>query len=273
MNTEMAGLWEPHSASIDFCENNYIHSNRIVEFHNTWSSVIGISSFGMIGILSGNPTKERRHIIAYLILVFIGIGSAGLHGTLHHIFQSSDELPMIYLVNSLLYMLAEFDAPQIQPKHPYLPLNLFGISILNTLIYYRFQQIYYVFIATFVSETTVLIIWLYKILYLEKERSSTTKDLGKMAVFNLVGVGFPLWIFDMIQCERVKNFSEKLPGIFNGATPHIVWHFTAGFASYCLIMCMCCLRMEELNIPFTRYNILGFFPVIKRSNDKSHNIV
>lgn len=267
----MAGLWEPHSASIDFCERNYIHSNRIVEFHNTWSSVLGISSFGMIGILSGNPTNERRHMIAYLILVFIGIGSAGLHGSLHQIFQSSDELPMIYLVNSFLYMCAEFDAPQNQPNHPYLPLNLVVISILNSVIYYRFQQIYFVFIAVFSSETAIVILWLYKILYLKKERSSTAKYLGKMSIFNLLGVGLPLWIYDMIQCERVRKFSDKLPRFIKGATPHIIWHFTAGFSGYCIITCLCCSRMEELNIPYTKHNILGFIPVIKTRTD-NHNI-
>ena len=96
----MTGFWEPHSASIDFCESNYLHSNYIVEIHNTWSSILGISSFGAVGILFANPTNELRHFIAYFVLILIGVGSAGLHGTLNWIYQSSDELPMISVILS-----------------------------------------------------------------------------------------------------------------------------------------------------------------------------
>jgi hypothetical protein len=71
-------------------EENYGHSNMVVEFHNTWSSLAFLSLFGIIGLWKGNPTKEVRHSLAYFVLFMIGIGSAGLHGSLHWIFQSSD---------------------------------------------------------------------------------------------------------------------------------------------------------------------------------------
>ena len=41
-------------------------------------------------MLFGNPTKEMRYTLGYFILFIIGVGSAGLHGTLHWVFQSSD---------------------------------------------------------------------------------------------------------------------------------------------------------------------------------------
>jgi dihydroceramidase len=85
--------WEPHTSSIDFCEENYLHSNYIVEIHNVWSSLLGISLFGIIGLIyHPNLNHEKRNLLAYWILVLIGIGSAGLHGSLHWIFQSSDEV-------------------------------------------------------------------------------------------------------------------------------------------------------------------------------------
>lgn len=71
-------------------ETNYGQSNNVVEFHNTWSSLAGISLFGVIGLWKGNPTKEIRYTLGYIVLLMIGVGSAGLHGTLHWIFQSSD---------------------------------------------------------------------------------------------------------------------------------------------------------------------------------------
>ncbi|OEU10819.1 aPHC-domain-containing protein [Fragilariopsis cylindrus CCMP1102] len=101
------GYWEPHTSSIDFCETNYLHSSYIAEPHNLFSSLWGLSLLGLIGIYYGNPTGEIRFKIAYGILILIGIGSAALHGTLNWVFQSADELPMIYLVISALYCLIE----------------------------------------------------------------------------------------------------------------------------------------------------------------------
>jgi len=87
--------WEPHTSSIDFCEDNYLHSNYIVEIHNVWSSLMGISLFGILGLIYHSKNeiyKEKRSLLAYWILFLIGMGSAGLHGSLHWIFQSSDEV-------------------------------------------------------------------------------------------------------------------------------------------------------------------------------------
>lgn len=154
---------------------------------------------------------------------FPKLGSAGLHGTLQWIFQSSDELPMLYLINCLLFLYAEHDAPQDQPNHPYLPLQLVGVSLISTLIYYRFQQIYFVFLTIFTSEIIALTIWSYKILNSKDNRISlTAKNLFKLSNFNLICVGTPVWIFDMLNCKRVITFSNKLPGFFKGLTPHVV---------------------------------------------------
>ena len=104
--------WEPHSSSVDFCETNYLHFDHVVEWHNSWSSLLGISFFGLIGIIYNNPTNEVRNVLAYLILLLIGVGSVGLHSTLHWMFQSSDELPMLYICNALNFMFIEYDAPR-----------------------------------------------------------------------------------------------------------------------------------------------------------------
>ena len=109
-----------------------IVSKYIVEIHNTWSSILGISSFGMFGLVFGNPTHELRNIIAYLVIVLIGFGSAGLHGTLHWIYQSSDELPMIYLIMCYLYLCAEVDSLPAKPNYPHLPTILTVSSTINT---------------------------------------------------------------------------------------------------------------------------------------------
>jgi hypothetical protein len=47
-----------HTASIDFCESNYLLSNIIVETHNVWSSIVAFTFLGAVGIVYGNPLHE-----------------------------------------------------------------------------------------------------------------------------------------------------------------------------------------------------------------------
>lgn len=147
-----------HTASIDFCESNYLLSNVIVEPHNVWSSIVAFTVLGAVGIVCGNPTQERRIFLIYFILLIIGIGSACLHATLNSTFQSFDELPMLYLIICSFYAVLEIDAPpkEGKQKYPNLPIYLFLLSCVCTAVYTIFQQLYVVFLITFISMTVVI---------------------------------------------------------------------------------------------------------------------
>ena len=257
--------WEPHSASIDFCETNYFHSNHIVEIHNTRSSIIGLSSFGVMGLMLGNHTGERRNTVAYLVLILIGIGSAGLHGTLHWFLQSADELPMMYLLTCLLYMCAEYDAPRGKPNYPRLPQILSLLATVNTIIYYCFQQFYLVFIFSFGSGGTAVLTWLHYTLYGKPGRSREAQHICSIGVISILMGGLPCWLYDMLQC---KSFIGQADHFLHGLTPHVLWHFGAGFAAYCTIVSLECCRMEELGIPYKAKFIGGVFPLISTDVDK-----
>jgi hypothetical protein len=73
----------PHSSSIDFVSQLLTFCIRR-EPHNVWSSVLGITMMGVLGLwqstrLTG-PISDRRVKVAFAVLVLTGLGSAGLHG-------------------------------------------------------------------------------------------------------------------------------------------------------------------------------------------------
>ena len=68
----------------------------------------------------------------------------------------------------------------------------------------------------------------------------------------------------MLACERFRPFVNRLPGILKGMTPHVVWHFAAGYASYCGISCLLCCRLEELRIPYKVKYHFGVLPNVVR---------
>jgi dihydroceramidase len=262
-------LWEPHTSSIDFCESNYLVSNHIVEYHNTWSSFIGILLFGIFGLLKNNHMDETRNVVSYLILVFTGAGSAGLHGTLHWFFQSADELPMVYLLLSFCFSCAEYDAPVGKPNYPQLPKLLGSLTLINTAIYYCFQKFFIVFVISFAAEVFAIFAWMVRIVYgyksnkagQEHKRSYASRRMCNLA-WSSIAIGFfPCWVYDMLQC---KSFIMKADESLFGITPHVIWHFGAGFSAYCTILCLECCRMEELNVEYDAKFIGGLLPFVSR---------
>jgi len=253
------GYWEPHSSSIDFCEDNYLHTKFLVETHNTWSSIVGISLLGIVGLVLGNSTRERRHTMTYILLVLIGVGSAGLHGTLHWAFQSSDELPMIYLATLANYMCIEYASPMGKPKYPQLPLGLILLMVAVTFIYYCFQHIFLVFVFMYSVAEIVNVYLMYTILYGRKDTSEAARRIGKLALYSYLIVALPIWHFDMYMCQWIL---ANIATIFNGATMHVVWHLSAGFGAYCAIVCLECCRMDALELPYQEYYVFGLIPVI-----------
>ena len=280
------GYWEPHSSSIDFCETNYLLSHHVVEPHNVLSSLWGLSLLGFIGMYQGNPTGELRFKIAYAILTVIGIGSAGLHGTLHWMFQSSDELPMIYLVIAALYCCLENDTPpQSKLKYPWLPHVCMLLGVINTLVYFSFQQIYIVFLLTFVS-LTAAVFFLHVKIALRQRRTMLAilaptdksdieilqgihRNNAQLALRFYVwhylvylGVASPVWILDQIWCSKLLPFYDVLPSFFRGCTLHVIWHATAGFGAHTILQFLVACRMSVFGVPCRIRWILGAIPVV-----------
>eukprot|EP00557_Chaetoceros_sp_GSL56_P001032 CAMPEP_0176502522 /NCGR_PEP_ID=MMETSP0200_2-20121128/14800_1 /TAXON_ID=947934 /ORGANISM="Chaetoceros sp., Strain GSL56" /LENGTH=267 /DNA_ID=CAMNT_0017901603 /DNA_START=133 /DNA_END=936 /DNA_ORIENTATION=+ len=256
------GYWLPHTSSIDFCETNYAHLNSIVELHNTWSSLAGISFFGLIGFWKGNPTREIRYSLAYVILFLIGVGSAGLHGTLHWIFQSSDELPMIYLVTVMNFMAVEFDSPQGKPKYPKLPSILFILLLINTLIYYTFQHLYLVFVTTYTAITFYHFYLIYNLIHKAKGGGPLSQKLSRWSLISYIG-SFLLWLVDMFHCE----LSSRLFGTA-GMTFHVVWHFGAGLGAYLGMVALENCRCVALGIPCRLNYVYCLIPVLELVHDE-----
>jgi dihydroceramidase len=273
-----AGYWEPHSSSIDFCESNYLHSVYAAEPHNVWSSVLGIAMLGVLGLWqslsasvrrsAGHPVSERRVKVAFAVLVLTGLGSAGLHGTLHWIFQSSDELPMIYFMLALLYCDAEVDAASGKQNYRWLAPASIGAAICNTVVYYTFQQLYWVFLVTFTIVVGVHIAWSF---YLVRRSKSPiiTRIFITMAI-SYMAIGSSAWLFDMILCDSgVLDMADALPGILKGLTPHVVWHLAAGLGGYCAVIQLVCCRCEALGIPISIRFFGGIVPVFVEPTDAS----
>ena len=252
--------WLPHSSSVDFCEQDYRFTDYVAEYHNTWSSLC-MSIPPLIGIAYSNPTKEWRFHVMYLILAFIGLGSASLHATLNSIPQSLDEVPMLWMNYVFIFALFESDSPKGKPKYKQLPIVIMGLILVQTIVYYMFQRLYFVFIVSYISLVTVVIFWTgYRAF--QKETRPISRNLWISAIFSYLIIGSPLWIFEMSYCDFLKPYYDK----FFGLTFHILWHLGAGFGTYLAILNLVSLRVDACGgLSEIKWIFCRCFPVISDS--------
>ena len=97
-------FWGEITSTIDWCEINYRISVYICEFFNT------LSSLCIILVAIGSYVLHRRIMtlsfqISHVLLVTVGIGSVAFHMSLKHHAQMMDELPMLWFVLSILYII------------------------------------------------------------------------------------------------------------------------------------------------------------------------
>jgi hypothetical protein len=160
-------------------------------------------------------------------------------------------------------MCLEIDAPRGKPNYLHLPHFLLFLTVILTILYYAYQHLYLVFIFVFTLESILILGAFYRILVRTSNPSACGRQWAYRGAAAYLIVGFPLWLVDMLQCNRVLSIVNDPNGLYpwdllRGATPHVIWHFGSGYGAYCFILSLVCVRMEKLNIPY----VVQFHPMI-----------
>ncbi len=95
--------WGEVTSTVDWCEANYLASDFIAEPWNTLSSLAMVVA-GILGLIR-HRELTGRYRLAFALLVLVGIGSVAFHASLRFGTQLLDELPMVYLVLVIVYVL------------------------------------------------------------------------------------------------------------------------------------------------------------------------
>ncbi|XP_014071982.1 alkaline ceramidase 1 [Salmo salar] len=97
---KMTGLFAYESSDLDWCEDNYRHSEHIVEYFNTMSSLFFfVISPIMLYLL--HPYARERNLAVHLVwimMIFVGLFSAYFHMTLSFMGQMLDELSILWVL-------------------------------------------------------------------------------------------------------------------------------------------------------------------------------
>ncbi|XP_062250808.1 alkaline ceramidase 1 [Platichthys flesus] len=94
----MAGAFAYESSDLDWCEDNYKHSEHVVEYFNTISNFsFFIISPVMLYLL--HPYAKERNLAIHLVwimMIFVGLFSWYFHMTLSFVGQMLDELSIVW---------------------------------------------------------------------------------------------------------------------------------------------------------------------------------
>lgn len=186
-------------SSVNFCEQDHLHSSYIVEYYNTISSIPMI----FLGYYGFYYYRKLHNNINYrfVILMLIGIGSTLFHATMHRFTQLLDEIPMIWLNSVLLY--------EMIPSYSW-----FAVSFIVSIIYILYHT-YSIFLIYFALSG--LFVFLIPI---QMRKNPLAKTLLRFSL-TLFTIGLIKWIIDNTLCYYVHDYYL-----------HAWWHLWSGLSVY-----------------------------------------
>lgn len=224
------GFWEPHTSSIDFCEENYRFTPYVAELLNSVTSLpitaSGIWSWALM------PQPYRGYLrfkLCWLAFVVIGLGSALFHATLRRPMQALDEIPMV--LANLVFVFSLVNPQRSQAN--LMMWALTGAGVLLVIVYMAFKA-YAIFFLSYGLVVAYLVFGSARRVFFAppSSNSAVLKLLFKLA-FSLYFLGFGLWVTDHAACTRL--------GVGH---LHIAWHFLAGGGTLVFVLLLVALTAD-----------------------------
>jgi len=216
------GWWSPRTASVDWCEPNYVHTPYVAEFYNTLSSLAVVVA-GAAGLaLSWSHSYRRRFALSFMLMLIVGVGSVAFHGTLRKEGQALDELPMVFGTQAFTFIAVEASVggfgrvPRLRWLAPLLTLSCVAFAAGYVFLG---SAAFLFFVALYISGVLLLVglsCGLYRRLGAGARRIGIASNI-------LYGGGFLLlWLPDVFHCALVQRFSF-----------HAWFHLTSTLGPWC----------------------------------------
>ncbi|ODV87548.1 hypothetical protein CANARDRAFT_97527 [[Candida] arabinofermentans NRRL YB-2248] len=268
------GYWGPVTATIDWCEENYILSPYIAEVVNSFTNFI----FLLLGAHHLYSTIKNKFGYLYIFISIgfaaVGLGSFLFHMTLLYEYQLMDELPMVYVTALPFgYIFAWNSSKKLKWIWG---LGTFITTLLFTYIYifiYRnpeFHQFFYALLNFGL---------IYKTFNVANEKVTdlkAKKQIYKILIlaFSLFAFGFLIWNLDFVFCPNLIFIRRNHLGLPFGILTegHGWWHIFTGFGIYYFILYnqLLCTWMHDMQ---DQYELVwfGIFAEVRLKKDKKIN--
>ncbi|KAG9023349.1 hypothetical protein FS842_005749 [Serendipita sp. 407] len=264
-----SGPWGPHTATLDWCEQNYEHFLYIAETWNSFSNIpfVLLALYGMHTTLREGLPNQVRYALQHAMIAFIGIGSFLFHATLLWHAQLLDELPMIYASFQAIYCILLEGRPSSSGSL-LTKIACAGIPALFTAIYLVypnpvFHQIVYGALQLFITYRMQLLLG--KIPPESKLKKDCTHLLKTGSALTVLA--FAIWNVDNIMCDSITAWRDSVGWIGVLSQGHGWWHLLVACGSnrfvVALIGLACGLKDHEAyEVSYSLYA----FPYLRKVN-------
>lgn len=235
---KMGGTFVRHTSPHDWCERNYVHSDYVAEYYNTLSNLpfIAIAAFQLY-LCQSYAKHVTKHIVSlWILMAFVGFGSAYYHATLSLAGQIIDELSIFYLIMGCTATIV----PRWRYSRPCLLGYLFHgdaerwrtvfytIMVIGTFLSWLAPALNAAILLTFSFPLTVHLVQ-----DLNVTTSSTTWRLSSAMILWWI-LAVAIWIMDKYKCEELV----EMFGVNDFPYPefHAWWHIGACVSAYSAIV-------------------------------------
>ncbi|CAF3528348.1 unnamed protein product [Rotaria sp. Silwood1] len=258
------GYWSPSTSSIDWCERNYVITQYIAEFWNCISSLLMSLLAGILFVQGLYNKIENRFLLLSLSFGIVGFGSAYFHGTLTHLGQMADELPMVYSMIVWWFILFRMDRfNKLQDK-----IYAFDLAIVFGILYavlWTYLHSLQTFVIIFQVHFTLMVLGgIMKLVFLYRQTQHHTNSIKYLIVIyvGLLILALICWIIDQQLCERMNS-----KGGFNPQL-HAWWHIICAIDSHVGIICGEAMRL--LSIKYQQHQAKHAESSVKSFQPKDH---
>ncbi|XP_068687392.1 alkaline ceramidase 3-like [Montipora foliosa] len=257
------GFWGEPTATLDWCEENYVVSPFLAEFWNSISNWFLLIPPAFGAYLSLKHRLEQRYTLSFIGFCVVGLGSLCFHATLQYEMQLLDELPMIYCTSILIFAIYQ-NSYQQRRYNINLILALISFCAMTTLVYLAFVN---PVIFQFAYATLVVILIAGSVMASRKYRDSRRLFIIS---FVCLGGGFLLWNIDNHFCLSLRQLRNYCPPFFRPFLQfHALWHILAGLGAYYQILFSIDVRLRYLG-KGTRIKLYNqWLPFVYPSKDTS----
>lgn len=257
------GVWGPKTASVNWCEPDYVYTPWVAELGNSLSSffIVGYGLWGILGHLRLGARLERRYPAAFGMFVVVGVGSFLFHATLLRPMQLLDELPMIWANSIFIYILAqmeqpcELDVPLSPPKmqaqarrRRWLVLGLLlKVVVMSVSVVLFDSEDQNIFLVCYISGLMFIVLRslalnrAYNVpgLKVSPELQSIRRSVVLMELSNICYfLGLCAWILDRLYCPVVAPLHL-----------HSLWHLCAALGTFLGVLFWLWTRMIVRRLP------------------------
>ncbi|MDC6274654.1 ceramidase [Lacticaseibacillus paracasei] len=232
--TSYTPYWGPPTATIDWCEENYLFTPYVAELINAFTNV----GFVLLAVHHIYSTFKNQHGMLYIFISIgfasVGIGSFMFHSTLLYEHQLMDELPMVWVTSIPFGYIWGWN--KRQPAKFLWNAGTFLVTCWFTYTYiyiYRnpiFHQVFYAALNFGVIYKTI------RTIQAVVPDPSSRKFLYKLLTFSfsLFAFGFLIWNLDNVFCSTLIHIRRDYLGIPLGflLEGHGWWHVFTGLGIY-----------------------------------------